>query len=552
MPEREEASTLSRLSPDVSRRSFLGTTGAAAASLSVSGTASAAGSCSRQSGSELDTSVEAPKKAATTEVELETEAPESQSVPEGDYDKVIDVVEAGLDNTGGESISSQLSDLMDDNTLLKFPEGRYFMDELVRFTGFKNFGMIGDGATLVPAPADEYKTEARMIKLGTYYSAGQNLHVEGFTVDFTAPNTGLRAFDLTVTDGLFVKDIVFEGVHNAGTWGPMHVDIVNSDGYGVVKNIEMPEGGIFTKKTAQDAMPSVENGPTGFLLSPYHSGRLDVIDSVIGAFPDNGLYDSESPGQVVVKGGRYQDCNSACVRLTGDGSGVYGAKVAITQNREDDEGQHGIRFDGGSDLKIVNSVIELDKPNGRGINILPSVGSATIEGTKIVAQDNNARSSIDVVHIAEGAGEVLIKGGSLTQNHAGQALQILDGDAPVVVEGLKVTGDASGETGGRNAIYCKRGGCEFRDLDVDLPGGGHRRALGIFADDVLVDGGEYASSGRPLTIEGSGVLVKNITAGAYDGDVAVDVVDGAAELVNNTLYEGISGSQVATSGNKYP
>ncbi|MFC6962232.1 hypothetical protein ACFQJ8_10300 [Halocatena marina] len=163
---------------------------------------------------------------------------------------------------------------MDDNTLLKFPEGRYFMDELVRFTGFKNFGMIGDGATLVPAPADEYKTEARMIKLGTYYSAGQNLHVEGFTVDFTAPNTGLRAFDLTVTDGLFVKDIVFEGVHNAGTWGPMHVDIVNSDGYGVVKNIEMPEGGIFTKKTAQDAMPSVENGPTGFLLSPYHSGRL--------------------------------------------------------------------------------------------------------------------------------------------------------------------------------------------------------------------------------------------------------------------------------------
>ncbi|MFC6962231.1 twin-arginine translocation signal domain-containing protein [Halocatena marina] len=71
MPEREEASTLSRLSPDVSRRSFLGTTGAAAASLSVSGTASAAGSCSRQSGSELDTSVEAPKKAATTEVELD-------------------------------------------------------------------------------------------------------------------------------------------------------------------------------------------------------------------------------------------------------------------------------------------------------------------------------------------------------------------------------------------------------------------------------------------------------------------------------------------------
>lgn len=553
MPEREEASTLSRLSPGVSRRSFLGTTGAAAASLSVSGTASAAGSCSRQdTGTTLDKDVEAPKKASTTEVELETEQPESESVPEGDYDEVINVVEAGADNTGGESVSPLISDLADDNTLLKFPEGKYYVDEIVRFTGFENFGMVGDDATIVPASADEYKTEARMFKFGVYYNPGKNLHVKGFNIDYTAPNTGLRAFDLTVSDGLAVEDITFEGVHDAGTWGPMHIDIVSSDGYGIVRNVEMPEGGEFTENTAKEAMPAVENGPTGFLLSPYHSGRLDVIDSVIGAFPDNGLYDSESPGQVVVKGGTYKNCNSACIRVTGDKSGVYGAKVVIDQNRENDEGQHGIRFDGGSNLKVADCTVNLQRPNGRGIAVLPSVDSASIENTKVIAEKNDERSSINAVDISKGVGEVLIKGGSITQNHYGQALQIHDGEGPVTVKNLKVTGEASGSQGGRNAIYCERDGCKFISLEVDLPGGGHRRALGLFADDITVKGGEYASSGRPITVKGSDVVVQNITAGAYDGDVAVKVAEGAAELVNNVLYEGVSGSQVATTGNKYP
>lgn len=549
MPEREETSTLSRLSPGVSRRSFLGTTGAAAASLSVSGTA-AASSCSRQDTGDIDQKVEL-QKASTDEVELQTEAPESESEPEIEYDEVINIVEAGADNTGGESISPIIQELAADDTLLKFPEGRYYVDELVRFTGFENFGMVGDNATLVPAPADQYKSEARMFKLGVRYNPGRNLEVKNFTVDYSAPNTGLRAFDMSVSDGLIAENLTFEGVHDAGTWGPMHVDIIGSDGYGVVKNIEMPEGGVFTEETSQDAMPTVEWGPTGFLLSPYHSGRLDVVDCVIGAFPDNGLYDSNSPGQVLVKGGRYQNCNSASVRITGNNSGVYGAHIVIDQNRSLDQGQHGIRLDGGSNVTVADCSIEMARPNGHGIFAREPVKSAVIKNTEVVAQDNNARDSIDAVAIRKSAGEVLMKNCSITQNHPGQALQIEGGDAQVTVKGLTVKGESTGETGGRNAIYCARDGCEFLDLDIDLPGGSYRRALGIFSDDVLVKGGDYASSGRPLTIKGSGVTVREITAGAYNGDVAVKVAEGAAELINNTLYEGVSGSNVATSGNQY-
>jgi hypothetical protein len=556
MPEREEASTLSRLSKGVSRRSFLGTTGVAAASLSVSGTA-AASSCSRstdQGQSQApDTHIDAPettKKASVDELDVETEEPDAEPVQEGDYDQVIDVVEAGADNTGGESIAPLIDELTGDNTLLKFPEGRYYMDELVRFTGFDNFGMVGDGATIVPAPADEYQTEARMFKFGVYYNPGENLHVEGFNIDYTAPNTGLRAFDLTVTDGLYVNDITFEGVHDAGTWGPMHCDVVSSDGYGVIKNVEMPEGGEFTENTSQDAMPSVDTGPTGCLLSPYHSGRLDVKDCVIGAFPDNGLYDSVSPGRVVVTGGEYRNCNSASIRITGEGSGVYNSTVIVDQNRELDEGQRAIRFDGG-DVEVVNAEINLAKPNGEAIAILPAVDSATIKDTSMVLDESSTRDSIDAVSVGEGSGDVTIKGGSIVQNYHGQALQIMDGDGSVVVEDLEVTGDASGATGGRNAIYCERSGCEFHSLVVDQPGGGNRRALGIFADEVDVLGGEYASTSRPITVEGEDVLIQNATIGSYGDDAAVKVIQGAVQMVSNVLQNGAIGdsSDMAMSSN---
>ncbi|WP_330631666.1 hypothetical protein [Halocatena halophila] len=546
MPEREEARTLSRLSPGVSRRSFLGTTGAAAASLSVSGTA-AAGSCSRQD-SDSDVAI---KKASTDEVELQSEAPESESVSDIDYDEVINVVEAGADNTGGESITPLIRDLASSNTLLKFPEGRYLVDEWVRLTGFKNFGMVGENATLVPAPASQYKGDPIMFKLGVFSNPGRNLEFRNFTVDYTAPNTGVRALHAAVSDGLRVENVAVEGVHDAGTWGPFKADIVDSDGYGIVKNVEVPEGGVYTKNTAQDIEPTVKNGPTGFLLSPFHAGRLDVVDSVIGAFPDNGLYDSESPGQVVVKGGRFANSNSGNIRITGDNSGVYGAHVVIDQNRPNDRGQHGVRFDGGKNLTVADTVIEMTQPNGHGIFTLSSVESATIENTKIFAGKNDARETIKSIAVRKGAGAIDIINSEVVQDHEGPALNISEGSSPVRVKGLSVSGESTGETGSREALITHRDSTEFRGLDVDLPNGSRRRALGIFSDSVSVLGGTYSSSGLPITVEGSDVLIKEVTAGAYDGStVAVDVESGVAKLVNNKLTNGAAGD-IIEQGNEY-
>ena len=52
---------------------------------------------------------------------------------EDNYRTVIDVVEAGADNEGNESITPTLREHRGNDTLLKFPEGRYYMDSQFRY-----------------------------------------------------------------------------------------------------------------------------------------------------------------------------------------------------------------------------------------------------------------------------------------------------------------------------------------------------------------------------------------------------------------------------------
>jgi len=108
-----------------------------------------------------------------------------------DYATVVDVTEAGADDTGSESITPVLEKLRDDNTLLVFPEGEYFMDEQFRFTGFDNFGVVGENATLVPADFHEFNgPRYRLFRLGVSSRPGGRVRFEGFDVDQRAPTRG--------------------------------------------------------------------------------------------------------------------------------------------------------------------------------------------------------------------------------------------------------------------------------------------------------------------------------------------------------------------------
>ncbi|MFB9809002.1 hypothetical protein ACFFQF_29605 [Haladaptatus pallidirubidus] len=194
-----------------------------------------------------------------------------------DYDTVINVTDVGADNNGNESITPVLEEHADDNTLLYFPSGRYYMDEQFRFTGFTNFGMVGHDAELVPASYQDFNDNGgnyRLFRLGVDDNPGTDLRVEGFTVDQTAENTGIRVIEAAVTDGLVVRDINIQGLHDSGTFGPARFEIVNADGTGLVEQFNAPDGGAYIGNAPGD---SLWRGPTGILCN-QNSGTITYRD----------------------------------------------------------------------------------------------------------------------------------------------------------------------------------------------------------------------------------------------------------------------------------
>jgi hypothetical protein len=465
--------------------------------------------------------------------------------------ETINIVDAGADNTGGDSITPVLEDVLDDNRRIYFPPGEYYVDEGVRFTDFERLWLYGEDATIVPASADEFAGPDHIFKFGTHYAPGEWLHIGDLTFDFRADNTGLRAIQAQVDD-CYIHDVDFVGEHDAGTHGPMLVDIMDADKIGAVDRVTMPDGGTWTENTAQDGDPVVKWGPTGFIVSPHHTGTLWVRDCEIGRFPDNGLYDSGGDGRVVVRGGRFENSNTASIRLDGDRSTVEGATITVDGARNDDSAQQAIRLDGGSGCVVRDTDIVLEKPSANGITVRSGVDSAKIEQTTVRVLQGDIDAAIMV---AEGAGSTVVDGCTVELNASGQAIEIEAGDDRCVVENCTVTGDGSGATGGREAVVCARDGCRLVSNTVEQPGDGYRRALGIRADGVDVSGGRYEATHHPIVIEGDDTTIANVTAESYDGYEAVKVVEGTGtRILDSVLYGGYTtnGGSVGTGGNEFP
>ena len=465
--------------------------------------------------------------------------------------ETINIVDAGADNTGSESITPVLREVIGDNRRIYFPPGEYYIDEGVRFTDFEQFCLEGDDATIVPAPADQFKGSDYIFKLGTYYAPGNWLSVRDFTFDFRADNTGVRAIQAQVND-CYIRDINFVGEHDAGTHGPMLVDVIDPDSIAAVDRVTMPDGGAWTENTEHEGDPTVQWGPTGFIVSPYHEGTLWVRDCVIGAFPDNGLYDSDGNGNVVVRGGTFENSNTASIRLNGDGSTVDGATITVDESRNEDTAQQAIRLDGGRGSLVNTTDILLESPTATGITARSAVESAKIEQSSIRVVEGHVNAGIMV---AEDAGATVVDDVDVEMNATGQSIEIRPGAEPCTVKNVTVTGDGSGATGGRESIVCARDGCTLEATTVEQPGDDYRRALGIRANDVTVTGGRYESTHHPIVIEGSGTTVSSVTAKSYDGYEAVKIAEGdETRLVDSILYEGYvdNGGDVYTDGNEYP
>jgi len=455
---------------------------------------------------------------------------------EENYGTVRYVTDYGADRTGEESVSDVVDDLADDDTLLKFPSGRYYMDRKVRFTTFENFGMAGLDATLVPASYDEFADGTnKLFRLGTPSDPGRGLHIQNFDVDMTAANTGARVFDVAVEDDLTIKDITIEGRHDSGAWGPALVRVTESDGEGVVRRFRAPDGAASTDQSPADFL---WRGPTGILCTWANQGTMRFEDCVLGGFPDNGLYASGGGGDIVVEGGRYANSGTASIRAGGDNVRIAGAEVVI-DDQPWDIPQEGIRLDHGGWVVVDDVTVDIPQPTNEGINVGDDVAGAFLKNLEMTIGED----SFTGIHVNSGTGPTYMKNVGIEINGSSNAIQIEGDDAGEAgLANVRITGDAGGETM-RHAIRCLRNDCSFRNITIDQRGGNQRRGIVLLGESSYVDGCDINTTGRGLSVKDGPAWIEDTRCDCDDPDSAsiriFDWVDDV-RLKNNEFPDGIN------------
>jgi len=452
-----------------------------------------------------------------------------------EYGTSLYVTDYGADRTGDESVCDVVDDLADDDTLLKFPSGRYYMDRKIRFTDFENFGMAGLDATLVPAQSDSFEDGSnKLFRLGTPDSPGRDLRIQNFTVDMTADNTGARAFDVAVDDGLSVENITVKGRHDSGSWGPALFRVTDSSGEGTVQGFRAPDGAASTGQTSANQL---WRGPTGILCTWANRGTIRFRNCVLGGFPDNGLYASGGSGTVIVEGGRYANSGTASIRIGGERAYISGAEVVVDEQPWNIP-QEGIRIDHGNWVVVDDTTVDMPNPSNEGINIGNDVGGAFVKNTEMTIGEDAPIG----VHVHPRAGPTYLVNVDIEINDSNNAIQIEGDDAGEVgLANVTITGDAGGETM-RHAIRCLRNDCAFRNVTIDQPGDDDRRGIALLGRRSYVDDCDIAVGERGLSVMNGPAWIEDTRSVSYDEDRAsIKVFDDVDDvrLKNNAFPDGI-------------
>lgn len=472
-----------------------------------------------------------------------------------EFGTVIDVVEAGADPNGNESVVDIIRRYADDDTLLLFPPGRYYVDEQVRFTGFENFGLVGNGATLVPANYHEFEGPTyRMFRLGVHYSPGNRLVFDNFTVDQTAADTGIRVIDAMVHDGLEVRDVTIEGKHDSGTWGPGRVNVVDPDGTGLVERFEAPDGAAWESETPNAG--NIWRGPTG-IIANMTEGELTFRDCDLGPFPDNGLYATGGGGRILVEGGRYENSHGSNLRLGGSESQVTGATVVVDETPSHFGAQRGVRFEKGDGFRFEDTDVTLTAANGGCSPVLlpNSCGDIWIENVSITVDTPVANTG---VRVSPNVGHFTLYDSEIEHNGPGGYSLLLHGDEGGpggTVQSVAFTGDV-GDEGARCTIRNVRDDVKFRVNVIDQPGGENRYGLANLGDDCMLYKGVYRATHYPVLDSGTGTWVEDIYANSYGDKGAYCLHDDSENvyLKLNTLrggYDDYGCAGLKTVGNEF-
>ena len=478
----------------------------------------------------------------------------ADAIDEG-FANVVNVVDAGGDPTGNQSVTPVLRNVAADNTLIKFPQGRYKMDGGLRFTGFDKFGMVGTDATIAPTTDDEF-SGYYCFKLGVEGDEGGLLLFQGFDYDLTPNNTGEKAIETYVTDSLWASDITINGRHDTPSESGGTFAVTDPSGYGFVERFVFPNGtsAVFNSEGNQ------KGGRSGITV-PYASlGTMCFRDCVINRCHDNGMYTKGGGGKIVVRGGTYTNSCVSNIRIAGRDSEIRNARVSVYKNPSGFYNQTGIRVDGGSNVLLKNVRMKFRQPNGPGIEVYDEVESLNVLDTNIVYSNKPAVgisiapntgttriSNVDITYTDENTGDaaILLKGGGQTADYA-------------YVSDVTVTGPATGDTPFyQEAIVAFRDHTEFRNVTLEQNGPGNRQGITVLGDDCLVADCDLSATLHPLIVQGVNQRVDTNTLESDSGAAGLLITSSAADVdvVKNTVHGGIYDSgatDVVRIANTYP
>lgn len=386
----------------------------------------------------------------------------------GEYDQVVDVVEAGADPNGEQSVTPVLESAAADDTLLTFPPGTYAFDSTWRFDGLSNLGVVGDRATLVPASDLQYWLIGFDVA---------DFRFEGFTLDHRGHGVGPQV-QIHATGGKsVVRDLSIRGFHDSKQI-PLIPNVETKDSSMLVERLRIPDG---------------TQGVAGVYLGPKSLGSITFADCHLEGCAQ-GIYASAHSGPFVARGGTYVDNNKAAIRI---GAGSHGARIegvhVRVANPQPDrwtspKNIRGLWLREGMDTLITDCTIELLDLGGvvgdGAILIGNAMGATTIRDTTIRVDDETYAIRAQVPSASP---------------KSLQGDQGLPEDYHLTCENVHVSGSADTLDAIR---IIGRDGSVLRNVTVDQPKGERRGlVLAANASETTVEGGSFVTGHYPVVVE---------------------------------------------------
>ncbi|SHL60026.1 hypothetical protein [Haladaptatus paucihalophilus] len=321
------------------------------------------------------------------------------------FDKRVNIVKQGADKTGKRAIDDVLEQVIDSNTLIYFPPGRYKLNTNHRHVGLQDLGIIGNNAVLTHGTVKaidgfdvtngEYHGPAQHFKIGVPDNPHKGKFVfGGFIADWRGKNEGMQILNHHTDGTSVVENIRQEGIHSLGCQGPFRIDAHGANAKAIVRGVDLRFGGKsyqFTINTRKERSGGgTETGrswaTSGITTHPEAKGHLRVQQSLCGGWPDNGFYLAGGPQQTVeIVNCVAANSHPSNIRISGTDCRIKGCTVVTDSNFDKKEfyfEQRPLRLDGGT-CTVSNTQIKQLLPTGWSVTVQHAMEKATLKNVSV-------------------------------------------------------------------------------------------------------------------------------------------------------------------------